>query len=340
MEYRYLISPAKNSPAEKLNLLALKRAFSQLPGGGDCIEYVRRKEDGDLLLQVAPDNPSFEAALRSLKTINDVDIKIQAPLLATYVMGVASHPEIELLTADEIKELTQPSGVVYARKLGKNTALLGFTRHDSSTTPSHVILGWDTVKIRPHVPRPRSCFNCQEYGHVVSCCTRKIPVCCKCGQEGHVRADCPAAIPHCARCGGTHEASEPTCPSWKPECQLLKIRHTEKISYKEALLTYNKHVATVKTTEPDDPGSSSSDSEDIDVEVMKASPKVRPPSKPKKATSKRAPAPQPSFESPVLEPLQPNLPQKKHKTGKRRGKLPIDSSSSPCQPIEFRPTQE
>lgn len=211
-----LLRPSHLQDPKKLNLAVLFKTFNSLSTG---IEYVRRQPNGDLKVYCAPDSPVIQE-LSKLKTINGIPIQVSAP--QDYKKGIISHPEINLLSNDDLQELLQGNNIASTKKISSDTALLLWKTDDvPEGLPQHIILGWETLKIRPYIRNPTRCYHCQKYGHVASVCRRKTPVCGRCAADGHSKEDRDTTDIKCAAC---HQCSKPPaltalCGSWNVTSQ-------------------------------------------------------------------------------------------------------------------------
>ncbi|GFW58785.1 uncharacterized protein TNCV_379681 [Trichonephila clavipes] len=134
-----------------------------------------------------------------------------------------------------------------ARKRAENReGSLGFPGRDGQVlNTKHLILTFSTpdlpqtVKmayircpVRPYIPNPLRCFQCQRYGHSKNVC-RGQPTCPRCGESGHDSADCKKKE-QCLNCKGEHPAYSRSCPTWITEKEITAVKIKEKISYPEA----------------------------------------------------------------------------------------------------------
>ena len=62
--------------------------------------------------------------------------------------------------------------------------------------------------------RPRACYRCQQYGHVIRECRNTLR-CSRCAQEGHDR--CDAEVPKCVNCQGGHPSTDKACPEYRKQ---------------------------------------------------------------------------------------------------------------------------
>ncbi|GFV94159.1 uncharacterized protein TNCV_4462861 [Trichonephila clavipes] len=86
--------------------------------------------------------------------------------------------------------------------------------------------------VRPYIPNPLRCFQCQRYGHSKNVCWGQ-PTCPRCGESGHDSADCTKKE-QCLNCKGEHTAYSRSCPTWITEKEITAVKINEKISYPEA----------------------------------------------------------------------------------------------------------
>ncbi|GFU92237.1 hypothetical protein TNCV_1509621 [Trichonephila clavipes] len=65
--------------------------------------------------------------------------------------------------------------------------------------------------VRPYIPNPLRCFQCQRYGHSKNVC-RGQPTCPRCGESDHDSADCKNKE-QCLNCkDNSSDSSTPTEP--------------------------------------------------------------------------------------------------------------------------------
>ncbi|GFW58790.1 uncharacterized protein TNCV_379731 [Trichonephila clavipes] len=98
--------------------------------------------------------------------------------------------------------------------------------------PQTVKMAYIRCPVRPYIPNPLRCFQCQRYGHSKNVC-RGQPTCPRCGESGHDSADCKKKE-QCLNCKGEHPAYSRSCPTWITEKEITAVKIKEKISYPEA----------------------------------------------------------------------------------------------------------
>ena len=87
-------------------------------------------------------------------------------------------------------------------------------------------------RIRPYVPLPTQCYNCQRYGHTSSSC--KSQVRCLLCSGNHNKDQCTKIMIRCANCKEGHIANSKECQYMKSAKKVEEIKILEKISHSEA----------------------------------------------------------------------------------------------------------
>ncbi|KAF0314565.1 Fasciclin-1 [Amphibalanus amphitrite] len=120
-----------------------------------------------------------------------------------------------------------------------NNIILTF---DSTNLPSEIRVGYVKVRVRPFVPAPMRCFRCQRFGHTKDNC-RGRPTCSKCASQDHTDETCVSETPRCVNCGEgqtPHSAYDRSCPAYVKEKEIMTIKATRNLSFKEAREVYNQ----------------------------------------------------------------------------------------------------
>ncbi|KFM60227.1 Nucleic-acid-binding protein from mobile element jockey, partial [Stegodyphus mimosarum] len=99
----------------------------------------------------------------------------------------------------------------------------------SPDLPKNIKAGYINCPVRPYIPNPMQCFQCQRFGHSKISCRGKH-TCARCAVVGHDSDTCTAAS-LCINCKGEHPAFSCSCPKWKLE---KEIKVNKNISYAEA----------------------------------------------------------------------------------------------------------
>jgi hypothetical protein len=102
-----------------------------------------------------------------------------------------------------------------------------------TSLPTFIYAGYLKVKVDPFIPSPLRCFKCQKFGHHVSNCKSEEQICAKCSLSGHEADNCGNPV-KCLNCQGNHPAYFNTCPTWKMEKEVCRVKTLQNVSYPEA----------------------------------------------------------------------------------------------------------
>ncbi|XP_064482541.1 uncharacterized protein LOC135395232 [Ornithodoros turicata] len=199
--------------------------------------YTAKKlSSGDLQIEVQTREQS--SALQAVRKIRDIPVSIAKHRNLNIVRGVISEIELLECTDSEIEEGLREEGVVAAKRIvmrrdGKEIStkhiVLSFELHKLPTT---IKAGYLNCHVRPYVPNPRRCFKCQRFGHGSQVC-RGQETCPKCSGTDHPAESCRNQV-RCANCKGDHPVYSRSCPRWKDEKEILRIKAEQNVSYKDA----------------------------------------------------------------------------------------------------------
>jgi len=148
--------------------------------------------------------------------------------------------------AEEVKALSVRRLERWSNGQKKPTENVILTFQDD--LPTHVILGFIRRKVKPYVPLPLRCANCQRFGHHATKCHRKQR-CVRCGEE-HDLESCPTKENpdqiNCVNCKGQHSAAYRKCIRYQEVSQMLKVAVHDKISYRDALQKVRSEAESVE----------------------------------------------------------------------------------------------
>ena len=126
-------------------------------------------------------------------------------------------------TEEDLEIHLKSQGVVEVKQMKtKRNGLLiptnGFIlTFNSPKLPTHVKVAYMNCKVKPYIPQPVRCFQCQKLGHHTKKCYQQTPTCSKCSLEvtdSHNNENCPYKQ-KCVNCKGQHPSSSKECPEWK-----------------------------------------------------------------------------------------------------------------------------
>ncbi|GFT48466.1 uncharacterized protein TNCV_3822511 [Trichonephila clavipes] len=103
--------------------------------------------------------------------------------------------------------------------------------HVGPTLPKTIKAGYLNRKIRPYIPNPLRCFQCQRFRHSQTACRGQL-TCSRCASVGHASSDCSLEL-KCVNCSQPHFTDSKLCSKWKTEKEIQLIK-TNKNIYSEA----------------------------------------------------------------------------------------------------------
>ncbi|GFT73773.1 uncharacterized protein TNCV_1327741 [Trichonephila clavipes] len=200
------------------------------------VKSIRKMRSGDLFLEVSSSNQV--TALIKLQKLAHLDLTVAPHSNLNFSRGVISPADFLNVSTEEIKKNMKAQKVCDVRRitirrdgqvLNTKHLILTFSTPD---LPQTVKMAYIRCPVRPYIPNPLRCFQCQRYGHSKNVC-RGQPTCPRCGESGHDSADCKKKE-QCLNCKGEHPAYSRSCPTWITEKEITAVKIKEKISYPEA----------------------------------------------------------------------------------------------------------
>ncbi|GFT99343.1 uncharacterized protein TNCV_3162271 [Trichonephila clavipes] len=200
------------------------------------VKTIRKMRSGDLFLEVASAKQS--SALRTLRKMAHLDVTIVPHNTLNYSRGVISAADLLNVSTEEIKENMVDQKVCEVRRITiRRDGQVLNTKHliltfSTPELPQSVKAAYLHCPVRPYIPNPLRCFQCQRFGHSKTVC-RGQPTCSRCAEVGHDSADCKAKE-RCVNCKGDHSSFSRSCPTWILEKEITAVKIKNKLSYPEA----------------------------------------------------------------------------------------------------------
>ncbi|MBJ5496568.1 hypothetical protein JGG50_25675, partial [Salmonella enterica subsp. enterica serovar Typhimurium] len=128
---------------------------------------VKRLRSGDFLVETASD--AHSELLLSTTLLGDVPVSISPHGSLNSSRGVISEIDLIDCTEEELVSELQSQGVVAVRRINfrrdgvlvpSRTVILTF---GTPTLPSAIHAGYLRCSVRPYIPNPLRCFQCQVY---------------------------------------------------------------------------------------------------------------------------------------------------------------------------------
>ncbi|XP_012938974.1 uncharacterized protein LOC106012003 [Aplysia californica] len=222
----YLVISSADESQKKitsLSVFAIGKAFRAC--GIPKPKKVSPQGSGDLLVEVA--NVADSVQLRKCTSFGGIPVSVEPHRSLNTSRGVVKSRDLDGCTEEEMVQ--EIEGVTHARRVivrrdGKeirtNTWILSF---DCPRPPTKLTIEYLELEVKPYIPNPMRCFNCQRFGHTKLRCRRNA-VCPRCGKEGHTEESC-TSVPRCPNCQqGGHPAYSRECPKYSQEKAILTHR--------------------------------------------------------------------------------------------------------------------
>ena len=216
----------------------------KLKDGGIEVEFTEEK---DAKRALAATEFAFTVREGQGRCLVRLPITVSAHRTKNSCRGVIFCLDLEGVSDEDIAEGLSDAGVVSARRIrSKRAGVLTPTHNiiltfNSIDLPQEVFVGYVRVKVRPYIPGPMRCFRCLRFGHTRDYCKNR-PTCGNCAASDHTGDDCTAEDKKCVNCDANqkpHSAFDPSCPALQREKEIVTIKVTERVTFREARERYN-----------------------------------------------------------------------------------------------------
>ena len=340
---KFFVVSRKEGSFEKVSPFLIYRFFVDSVGE---LKDVKKLRSGELLVEV--DSFAQAKKISSLSLVGDMEIIVKPHGSLNVVKGVITCRDLLCCSSEEILEGLGSQGVVEVRRINSRvdgvltptaTLILTFKSH---SLPETVKAGFIRIKVRPYIPNPLRCFNCQRFGHTSDRC-KFDAACPRCGKDSHNDSQCNPP-PSCVNCNESHSPRYKGCAVFKFELGIQKLKTLERLSYVEAkkkFISLNP-IYSKSYAEKVNESSFSFSAVKSSSSVIPMSVSSSPASKPHVYSSSLPSAPSPKSQlsslpsSPVPLPI-PSLPislPKPHTSGNRG---PVTPSKKPPASISTKP---
>ncbi|XP_048249780.1 uncharacterized protein LOC125378373 [Haliotis rufescens] len=226
----FLVIKALDKEPIKLNPFAISKGIIGICGE---VTNVTKLRSGSLLVECARRQQSIK--LLDLNEFVNIKVVVAVHKTLNSCKGIVRDRArcLSNMSEDDIaKELDQQSVTAVKRFIVKrdgvvqptNTYLFTFAR---TTIPESIKAGYCNIGVEVYIPNLLRCYTCQVFGHGSKSCHASA-VCYRCCDK-HEATDCRKDV-KCANCGGNHMASAKSCPVWKRESQIIKVKTEQNVS--------------------------------------------------------------------------------------------------------------
>ena len=200
---------------------------------------ISQENRGRLLIEA--NSPEESVKLQDLSALGGITVNCVPHKSLNQSKGIVYAPQLMRYSEDRLQAEFEAQGICKVERMKKKiddslipqpNLILTF---DSTVLPEYLYAAWHKIKVKPFIPKPRRCFYCQEFGHVLMSCRvkeqGKPAVCRNCGEEEH--GPC-FENSKCIHCGGNHPSSSTECEVFLLENEIQATRTKERLSFSEA----------------------------------------------------------------------------------------------------------
>jgi hypothetical protein len=202
------------------NPIEVTEQLEKSPFGMVDMKDVRiNKKKGIIVTEMKEPNREIMTNLLQVKKLGNWNIDCYVPNRDQYKYGViwpvSTNTNLEsvktnIIVGDNISKITNLERMkkrINDEWIDSESIKISFL---CENLPESVIIGHSFYRIRPYVPPPVQCFNCQRIGHTALGCRARVR-CLLCGGQ-HNKDRCQNKDNFkCAGCGGTHKANSRQC---------------------------------------------------------------------------------------------------------------------------------
>ena len=190
------------------------------------ISFENLKRYGKNILIKASDEVQAELLTR-FKTPASGNIKAISPHKTFNTpKGVIYSRDLAMFSEDQILNMCPPNVFQVKRMRGVNNAIL--LTFSSTYVPDYITFDHLRVRVKKYRARPTQCYNCLEYGHIISRCFN-LKKCNVCSQQHQEWGACEQP-PYCFHCTGTHSPTSKECPRNRFEQEVVDTAQNQHIS--------------------------------------------------------------------------------------------------------------
>ncbi|GFW62623.1 uncharacterized protein TNCV_1886701 [Trichonephila clavipes] len=164
----------------------IEKAFN---GSIGEVKSIRKMRSGDLFLEAS--SAKQATALINLQKIAHLDVTVAPHTTLNFSRGVISPADFLNVSTEEIKENMQAQNVCDVRRITiRRDGQVLNTKHliltfNTPDLPQTVKMAYIRCPVRPYIPNPLRCFQCQRFGHSKTVC-RGQPTCSRCAEARRV----------------------------------------------------------------------------------------------------------------------------------------------------------
>ena len=228
-------SITKDKTFNNISPFRIEKSLYSVIGTANSVEKLR---DGKLLVEVNREKQSKNIA--KLEFFCDLQVIVYPHKTLNSSKGIIRDRRLHCCPDAELVDEFKQFGVTHVRRIrAKINGVLSDTNNyvltfNTPKRPTELKYLRKIIPVRPYIPNPLRCYNCQKFGHHENNCKTNHPVCAKCASPTHPTCNCSSPTAKCANCGASHPSNSSNCPVWKKEKEVTKTKFTRNVSYREA----------------------------------------------------------------------------------------------------------
>lgn len=241
---RFFVIKRKEGSFQNISPFLIQKSLHSIIGD---VKGVKKLRSGDLLVEVTTANQALN--LSKCTALAHIPVSVTAHNSLNFSRGVIYERDLLYTSEAEILENLRQQNICNVRRITSRrdgvvtpTPLLTLT-FETPTLPSFITAGYLRCAVRPYIPNPLRCFECQRFGHSKQSC-RGTLTCARCAEPGHDSDNC-SKTQKCVNCKGDHPSYSRACPSWKKEKEIQTLKYKNGISYPEARKIVNSRTPMV-----------------------------------------------------------------------------------------------
>ena len=244
----------KHKQVGTLSPFVIEKQIQGLIGNPKTVKSLR---DGTILVECIKQSHTTNAL--KIKSFHNLEVSVALQKTLNSSKGIIRCPALRGGSEETIHSELQDQHVTTVTRITRkeqqqtiptNTLIITFS---TPKVPKTLKVGHLIVPVEVYIPNPLRCFRCQRFGHHKTRCNRSEQ-CAHCACDHHTE-DCQMEMDlpfRCINCDGAHQAYSKTCPKWQTEKEILRVKHTQNISFQdarktvEALTLHKTYASTVK----------------------------------------------------------------------------------------------
>lgn len=249
----FLLMKRTNSNDSLTNVspFLIKKAIDNTCNGE--VEECKKLRNGDILIKtknyVQANKLATLTALSDLITVEVTEFKnlnqSKGVIYTNDLRGIAESEITNELTSQNVCEVRKITKFLNNQYVETGLIILTFA---SSNLPCEIKIGYQKVSVRPYIPLPMKCNNCQLFGHIAKYC-KNPKICFHCSKEYHLTSDIGVECMNKANCincisnkkkDTNHSSKDKICPIFIKYKELQAIKTIEKVDNKTAYKIYSE----------------------------------------------------------------------------------------------------